>query len=108
MCCTRTARATAGSQRTERGTEKVTAQQTLGTYKYLNGDRYEGEWKNDKKDGKGTLHNQHNRNDVLRERRQVRGRLERGQKGGRRYELSPNRRNAVLRQWRHIRRRVER
>lgn len=41
-------------RRTKR-TETVTLILTIGTYHYLHGDKYEGEWKNDEKDGKGTV-----------------------------------------------------
>ena len=37
--------------------EKVNGTIILGTYYYMNGDRYNGNWKNGKRDGKGKQNN---------------------------------------------------
>lgn len=44
-----------GSGRTIRETGTVAEEVTLGTCSYADGDKYEGEWKDDKRDGEGTM-----------------------------------------------------
>lgn len=65
---------------------KGTSQASVGFAYYRNGDKYEGEWQDGKIVGKGNF-KEHARRLYPHQRRRIRRRLRRREKGGQRYGL---------------------